>query len=324
MRVLVAGSTGALGIPTVRALLDAGHDVVGLTRSAAKGRTLREMGAAPVLGDVFDAGAMKAIMHEVSPQGVVQLLNALPKRGPLRPRDIDSTNRLRIEGTKNLIEAAKTAGVRRYLVESMIFGYGYGHVGDSKVTEEESFGRPVSFAPAQPAIDGLNSLEDQVRGATEAGELEGIVLRYGLFYGPQVGSTQFMVSLLRKGVFILPGGGHAVGSSIHVEDGASAAVAALERAPAGEVYNVVDDRPASLREFAFCLSETLSLRAPKSVPMWAIRLMGSYASLMAKSTLRVSNAKIKTELGWEPRYPTYREGVRSLLDHDATSAKLRE
>ena len=317
MKVLVAGSTGALGIPTVRALVDAGHDVAGLTRSDAKARSLERLGARPVLGDVYDAKVMKRVFAGVEPDGVIQLLNALPKRGPFKPRELDETNRLRIEGTKNLIAAAKAVGTRRYVVESMIFGYGYGHVGDAHITEEDDFGRPVGFTPAQPAIDGLNALESQVQAA--AGDLEGVILRYGLFYGPGVGSTDFMISLLRKGVFILPGGGHALGSWIHVEDGASAAVAALERAPGGTVFNVVDDEPVTLRDFAMCLADTLGTRRPRSVPMWAVRVMGRYASLMAKTKLPVSNERIKRELGWEPRYPTYREGARSLLRAEARS-----
>lgn len=319
MKVLVIGSTGALGVPTVRALLHAGHEVVGLTRSKEKARRLGELGATPALGDVFDADAMKSLFAEIRPEGAIQLLNALPKKGPLKPRDLEGTNKLRIEGTGNLIAAAESAGVRRYVVESMVFGYGYGHVGDVAVTEDSPFGRPTSFAPAQPAIDALSSMEDQVREATEAGALEGVILRYGLFYGPGVGSTEFMLSLLRKGVFILPGGGQAVGSWIHIDDGAAAAVHALEKAPPGSVFNVVDDEPVSLRDFAWTLSRTLGTRKPRSVPMWAVRALGTYARAMATSKLPVSNEKIKRELGWRPNYPTVREGGRSLLENAAAA-----
>ncbi|MDQ4144569.1 MAG: NAD(P)-dependent oxidoreductase [Actinomycetota bacterium] len=312
MKVLVAGSTGALGIPTVRALIKEGHDVVGLTRSQDKAIRLEELGASVAHGDVLDEEAMLRVMERVRPQGVLQLLNALPKRGPLRPRELEGTNRLRVVGTKNLLSAATAAGVKRFVTESMIFGYGYGHVRDRLVTEEDPFGGPVSFPPAQPAIDALNFLEDQVLEASTSGAIEGVVLRYGLFYGPGVGSTEFMVTLLKRGLFILPGGGHAVGSWIHVEDGASAAATALEDAPAGSVFNVVDDEPVPLRDFAQRLAETLDLRQPRSVPMWAARILGTYAHAMARSRLPVSNERIKRDLGWSPRHPTYREGSASL------------
>ena len=313
MKVLVAGSTGALGVPTVRALMGSGHEVVGLTRSPEKAKSLRALGAQAVLGDVLEADAMKRVMNEVRPEGVVQLLNALPKRGALRPRDLEATNHLRIEGTRNVLAASVEAGARRFVAESMILGYGYGDVGEVRIAEERPFLRDSAFEGAQPALDGLNSLEDQVRAATEAGRIEGIVLRYGLFYGPGVGSTEFMVSLLRKRLFVLPGGGQAIASWIHVEDGASAAVAALEAARGGSVYNVVDDEPMTLRDVAVCLSDTLGLPKPRTVPMWVARLGGRYAAVMATTKLPVSNDKIKAELAWEPRYPTLREGARSLV-----------
>ena len=312
MRVLVAGSTGALGVPTVKALVRADHEVFGLTRSPEKAKTLRGLGAQAVLGDVFDAGAMTRVMDEVRPEGVLQLLNALPKRGALRPRDLDATNRLRIEGTRNVLSAAVAAGTRRFVAESMIFGYGYGHVGDAPITEDRPFVRKSPFAGAQPALDGLNSLEDQVRAAGDAKRIEGVVLRCGLFYGSGVGTTEFMLSLLRKRMFLLPGGGQATASWIHVEDGAAAAVAALERAPAGSVYNVVDDEPMTLGDVARCVADALGLPRPRTVPMWVARLGGSYAVLMAKSKVPASNEKIKAQLNWEPRYPTFREGARSL------------
>ena len=312
MKVLVVGSTGALGVPTIRALRTAGHEVWGLTRSSEKARRIEELGARAALGDVFDPGAMNSVFEEVRPEGVLQLLNALPKRGPFKPKDLEETNRLRIEGTKNVLGAAIGVGTRRFVAESMIFGYGYGKHGDL-ITEDKPFVRQADFEGAQGALDGLNSLEDQVRAATEAGRIEGVVLRYGLFYGPDVGSTDFMLSLLRKRMFILPGGGHATGSWIHISDGAEAAVLALERARPGAVYNVVDDEPASLRAIAAEMSTALGLPKPKQVPLWVARLAGRYAALMAQSELRVSNERMKKELDWEPAYPTYREGVRSLV-----------
>lgn len=319
MKVLVAGSTGALGVPTVRALVGSGHEVLGLTRSRDKAHVIEEHGATPVFADVFEPDELEKIFDDHRPEGVLQLLNSLPKRGPMRPRELEGTNRLRIEGTANLLSAARRSGVRRYVAESMIFGYGYGNRRDSPLTESAPFAQPTEFAAAQPALEALGSIESQVLEASSDG-IEGVVLRYGLFYGPGVGSTEFMISLLRKRLFVLPGGGRSLGSWIHVDDGATAAVAALERAPAGSVFNVVDDRPATLGEVARCLSETLSLPGPKKVPLWTARLGGAYAALMAKSRLPVSNEKIKSELDWRPAYPTIEEGIATLRGGRTISA----
>ena len=319
MRVLVAGSTGALGAPTVAELVAGNHEVFGLTRSRAKAPILEELGARAVVGDVLDGDAMRAVMRETRPRAVIQLLNALPKRGPMKPKDLEATNRLRIEGTRNVLEAAVEVGVRRFVAESMIFGYGYGLDPAEPITEDQPFLRQGGYEGAQGALDGLNSLEDQVRSATQRGDVEGVILRYGLFYGPGIGSTEFMISLLRKRLLVLPGGGSATGSWIHVADGAAAAFAALERAPAGSVYNVADDEPATLGDFATEMAKELGLPRPRKAPMWTARFFGKYAATMARSKLPVSNQKIKDELGWRPTYPTFREGIASLAANGADS-----
>lgn len=312
MKVLVVGSTGALGAPVVRQLVEKGHDVAGLTRSEDKASRLRSLGAEPVIGDVFDAARMKEVVAELRPEAVAQLLNALPKRGPLRLSEIEPTNRLRITGTRNVIEAAASAGVRRFVAESMIFGYGYSS-GARTRTEDDSFGRRTSIEGVDRALEALASLERQVLEATEHGRTEGVVLRLGLFYGPGVGSTEFVARWLRRRMMLLPGGGRGVGSWIHVEDAAAAVVTALESAPAGSVYNVVDDEPVSMYDMTSELARVLGLPRPRRVPRWLARLGGRYGGMVANATLRVSNDKIKRELGWTPRYPTYREGLRSFV-----------
>jgi nucleoside-diphosphate-sugar epimerase len=310
MKVLVIGSTGALGVPVVRQLAEREHEVVGLTRSPEKGRKLEGLGARAVLGDVFDAPRMKEVMAEVQPEGVVQLLNALPKRGPLRLREIEGTNELRKRGTENVLSAAVSTGVRRFVAESMIFGYGYS--AGEPVTEDDPFGGPTSIEGIDRALEALVSLEQQILTATSAGSIEGVVLRLGLFYGPEVGSTEFMMRLLRRRAMVLPGGGRGTGSWIHVEDGAAAVAAALELADPGSIYNVVDDEPASMAAFVAEIAGVLNVPGPRSIPRWMARLGGPYGAMVANATLAVSNQKIKSELGWEPRYPTYREGVRTL------------
>lgn len=307
----MVGSTGAVGVPVVRRLVERGHDVTALTRSDAKVEALRGLGARPVVGDVFDPARMKEVALEAKPDGVVQVLNALPKRGPLRLAEIEPTNRLRVEGTRNVLGAAITAGVERFVAESMIFGYGYA-AGARAVTEDDPFGVPTSIDAADRALAALVSLESQVLEATRRGEVEGVVLRLGLFYGPAVGSTDFMIKLLRRHALLLPGGGRGMGSWIHVEDAASAIVAAVEGAAPGSVYNVVDDVPASVAEMAGEIARRLDLPKPRAVPAWVARLGGRYAGMVANATLKVSNEKIKQELNWSPRYPSYREGVATL------------
>jgi nucleoside-diphosphate-sugar epimerase len=311
MDVFVVGATGALGIPVVRTLTAAGHRVTGLTRSSDKAARLEGLGATAALGDVYDEARMKEVMAEARPDAVVQLLNALPKRGVMRTGELAETNRLRIEGTRNVLGAAIAAGAGRFVVESMIFGYGFGH-GGRAVTEDDAFGRSTSIEDVDRALEALVSLETQVLDASRAGHLAGVVLRMGLFYGPDVGSTEFLIKLLRKRMMLLPGGGRGMGSWIHVDDAATAVLEALERAEPGSVYNVVDDEPASLAALTTTIADFVGLPRPRSVPLWFARLGGRYAGMVAKATLRVSNERIKDELGWVPRYPTFREGVTTL------------
>ena len=313
MRVLVAGASGALGEPTVRLLVDRGHEVFGLTRSEAKAKGIEALGARPVFGDVLAATDVNRVVDEVRPEGVAQLLNAIPKRGPIRPKELDATNVLREVGTRNLLAAVKQHGKPRYVVESMIFGYGYGDRGGPPLTEEAPYGRTVAAEQMNPALNALADMEQQVLQATERGEAEGVVLRLGLFYGPGVGSTEFMISMLKKKMMFLPGGGKGQLSWIHVEDGAAAVVDSLEKAPPGSVYNVVDDEPASMWDMCAEMGRTLDISGPKSIPVGVAKIVSSYAAMMASTNLRVSNAKIKKELGWVPRFPTHREGAKDLL-----------
>lgn len=311
MRVFIAGATGAVGLPTVEALVGAGHQVTGLTRSPAKAAFLKERGASAAHADALDADAINEAVAAAAPDAVVQVLNALPKNGPRRARDVDATNQLRSHGTHNLLDAAASAGARRYIAESMIGGYAYGDMGDGLITEEQPFTRsaPVEL---QPAIDGLRSLEDQVRQATSQGRVEGIILRFGVFYGPEVASTRFWAKLLRLRLLPLPGGGRNCLSYVHVDDAAAAIVAALARGVAGEAYNIVDDQPATTGDFIREMARVIGAPRPLAVPLWMGRLAGDYAARFWDASLPVSNAKAKSELGWQPRYPTYREGLQTL------------
>lgn len=315
MKVLVAGATGALGSPTVKVLAERGHEVFGLTRSEGKAGIIRGLGATPVLGDVLDQAAVKRVIAEVKPDAIAQLLNALPKRGPIRPSEMEATNELRTTGTRYLLGAAIENGVKRFAVESMIFGYGYGDKGAEPLTEEAPYGKPVEFMKVNDALGALRTMEQLVLEATKRGEIEGLVLRLGLFYGPGIGSTEFMLSLLRKRIFFIPGGGKGVLSWIHVEDGAAAIVAALEDAPPGSIYNVVDDEPTSFGGHVEELARAFGVPGPKSVPVALAKMVSSYAAQMATTNLRVSNAKLKRELGWKPTYPTVGDGMAAIASH---------
>jgi 2-alkyl-3-oxoalkanoate reductase len=309
MRVFVAGATGALGAPLVRTLVAARHEVVGLTRSAAKTEFLRTLGARAAVADALDAAALRAAVVESKPDAVVHALTALPPRGPLRVSDLEPTNRVRIQGTANLIAASVDAGARRLVAESVALVYG--DTGEATATEASAIGAPHRALNA--GIDAIRSLEDQVLVASRAGRLEGIVLRFGLFYGPGVASTEFMIRLLRRRMFPLFGGGRAVASWIHVDDAATATLATLERGRPGEIYNIVDDEPTTLRDYVTDLARVLGSPRPLSVPAWVARLLGPLPGTMATARLRVSNEKAKRDLGWTPAYPTHREGLRTLV-----------
>jgi nucleoside-diphosphate-sugar epimerase len=320
MKVLVAGASGALGSPTTDELLARGHEVSGLTRSEKKGRALEARGVTPVYGDVLDETAVERVVAEVRPDGIIQLLNALPKRGPMRPSEIEGTNELRRTGTKHLLAAAGRHGTKRFVVESMIFGYGYGDRGDAALTEDAPFGQPSGDPKVGDALTALSSMEEQVLAATERGALEGVILRLGLFYGPGVGSTDYMVGMLRKHLLFLPGGGKGLLSWIHIEDAARAVVDAFERALPGSVYNVTDDEPAGFGDIARALSTELGIPGPKSIPAKLVKPVGPYVAMMSNTNLRASNARIKRELGWAPVYPTIKEGVRTLTSPRSPSA----
>jgi 2-alkyl-3-oxoalkanoate reductase len=310
MRVFVAGATGALGLPLVRRLVATGHEVVGLTRSQTKAGFLRDLGARATVGDALDASALRAAVVESRPDAVVHALTALPPRGPFRVSELEPTNRVRIQGTANLIAAAVDAGARRLVAESVALVYG--DTGDATATETSP--GSVPHGALRPAMDAVRSLEDQVLGASRAGRLEGMVLRFGLFYGPGVASSDFMIRLLRRRMFPLFGGGRSVASWIHVEDAATATIAALERGRPGEVYNIVDDEPSTLREYVTELARIVRAPRPFSMPAWLARLLGPLPGTLATAHLRVSNEKAKRELGWKPAYPTYREGLRTFSE----------
>jgi nucleoside-diphosphate-sugar epimerase len=311
MKVFVAGASGAIGRPLVRQLVAAGHEVTGMTRREERAEQIRAAGAAAVVCDVFDAAALEDAVREAAPEAVVHLLTALPHRLDYRDKQaLAPTNRVRSEGTRNLIAAAKLAGARRLIAESVAFFYA--PKGDW-VKDEEA---PLFLDAPPPFGDGAAALAELERQVLEAEGIEGIVLRYGWLYGP---GTYYAAdgsltedALKRKAPIV--GKGTGTFSFVQVEDAAAATVAALERGASG-AYNVVDDEPALMREWAPAFAAAVGAKKPFRVPAWLVRLAaGAGAATMSTELRGASNAKAKRELDWQPRYPSWRQG---FLDAEA-------
>ena len=226
----------------------------------------------------------------------------------MRHSDMAATNTIRDIGTTNLLAAAKMVGAKRFLAESMILGYGYGDWGEHVLTEDHPFGPVGRTIALEQHVAGLRSLEQQVFTASQAGWIEGIALRYGAFYG--TGLSDQMVGLLRRRLPFLPNRGRSVLSWITLSDAVAATIAALERGKAGHAYNIVDDEPVRLLDFFTFMAHTFAVPAPRTLPGWVLRLAAPYAYVfLGATTMRVSNAKTRSELLWAPSMPTYRQGL---------------
>jgi 2-alkyl-3-oxoalkanoate reductase len=309
--VLVAGATGAIGRPLLRMLRERGHETLGTTRSEANADALRELGAEPVVCDALDRESLRQAVHTAAPDAIVNQLTDLS--APLNPRKyaqwLEPTNRLRIEGTRNLAESATEARTRLLVSQSVAFAYRWD--GDGLKTEDDPLfdEAPGGFDRAVAAVRELERRTLETRG------LDGIVLRYGYFYGPgtpYARDGQF-AQMTRKRQFPIVGSGTGRFSFVHIEDAAAATLAALERGQPG-VYNVVDDEPAELRECLPAYAVSLGAKPPRRVPHWLARLVAN--RFMADSSLELrgaSNAKAKRELAWQPRQTSWRQGFRDTL-----------
>jgi nucleoside-diphosphate-sugar epimerase len=305
MKVLVAGATGTLGRPVVRMLLARGHDVIGLTRSPSRRGVIESLGARAVTGDALDRDAMLRIFQETAPTHVAHLLTALPAFAPLRPSQLKATNELRERGTENLLAASVAAGVKRMVLESFLGIYGGGPP-DLLLTEDS----PLPPVPDRSLTRGmalaLRSLESQAKQATRAGLVECVVLRFGLFYGPEVPSTRELGRRLRARQVFVPKGANGAASFIHIEDAAAATVAALEHPSPDGVYNIVDDEPVAMTEYLSLMARAFGAPEPRTAPAWLIRAVAPLIAGMAFNRLTLSNAKARRELGWRPKYPSIR------------------
>jgi nucleoside-diphosphate-sugar epimerase len=309
MRVFIAGSTGVLGRRLVPMLVSAGHEVVGTTRSRRKAAMLRSAGAEPVVADALNGAAMRSAVRAARPQVILHELTALEGKTHIRTIEegFQLTNRLRTEGTDILLSAAREAGVRRLVAQSFT-GWPNERTGGPIKTEDD----PLDRDPPAALRGALVAIEHLERAVTHARGLEGIVLRYGTFYGPGTTLSEGgeHVEQIRRRRFPLVGEGDGVWSFVHIDDAASATMAAIDRGAPG-IYNVVDDEPARVVEWLPALAEAIGAKPPRRAPVWLARLVSGEAGVTLMTSIRgASNAKAKRELGWQPRYPSWRSGLR--------------
>jgi len=307
MRVFVAGAAGAIGKQLVPRLVAAGHEVTGMTRSESKRVLLSQLGAVPVIADALDPDQVADAVAAARPEVIVHQLTSI---GPLDTRHFDRdfalTNRLRTEGTDYLLSAGHAVGVRRFVAQS-VAAYGmYARSGGPVKTEAD----PLEATPVRDMRETLAAIRHLEDAVLRAEWTEGIVLRYGAFYGPGTslapGEEQFELVRTRKYPLVGDGGG--VWSFIHVADAAEATVAAIEHANRG-VYNVVDDDPATVAEWLPALAKTLGAKKPRRVPRFIARLFAGEAGVMMMTEIRgASNAKAKRELAWRLVHPSWRDG----------------
>jgi nucleoside-diphosphate-sugar epimerase len=310
MRIFIAGASGAVGQPLVRRLAEAGHEVYGMTRTPAKAERLRELGAVPVVADALDREAVIAAVREARPEVVVHQLTAI---GPLNMRNFDAafvaTNRLRTEGTDHLIAAARATGARRFVGQSFA-PWSYKREGGPAKAEDA----PLETDPPKHVEETLAAIRHLEAAVTGAQDLEGIVLRYGGFYGPgtSIARGGDMLEPIVKGRFPIVGDGGGIWSLVHIEDAAEATVRAIEHGAPG-IYNICDDEPAPLREWLPVLAEAVGGRRPRHMPGFLGRLLLGPAGYAMMTSIRgASNAKAKRELGWTPAYPSWRQGFAAL------------
>jgi 2-alkyl-3-oxoalkanoate reductase len=309
MKVFVAGATGVLGRQLIPQLVANGHEVVGMTRRALKQDLVRSLGARPVVADALDPDAVAQAVASAEPEVIVHQLTALSGEFDMRHIDrfFEATNRLRTEGTDHLLAAGRAVGTRRFVAQSFA-GWPAARTGGPVKSENAPFD-PDPPEKLRDMLDAIRHLEEAV---THADWLEGVVLRYGGFYGPgttlSADPSAAHTAAVRKRQFPVVGDGGGIWSFIHIDDAAAATAVAVERGKRG-IYNVVDDDPAAARDWMPELAHALGAKPPRRVPRWLGRLLaGEAAAVMMTEVRGASNEKAKRELGWKPRYASWRQG----------------
>jgi len=307
MRVFVTGATGALGQHLVPGLVAAGHEVTATTRTPGKAERIRAAGAAPVVLDGLDRAAVLAAVRAAAPEVIVHQMTALADMRSLRDTDrvFAATNELRTQGTDNLLAAAAEAGTRRVVAQSYT-GWTNERSGGPVKTEDDPFD-PRVLPAAVRTLAAIKHVEETVPLRAQ----EGVVLRYGSFYGP--GASQILLDLLGKRMLPVIGGGTGIWSFIEITDAAAATLAAVEQGAPG-VYNVVDSDPAPVSDWLPYLATVAGAKPPLRVPVWLGRLLAGEFVVAQMTTARgSSNDKAHKDLGWEPRYASWREGFRAWV-----------
>lgn len=302
MRVLVVGATGVLGQRTVPELVRAGHNVAGLARNDGRAQTVRSLGATAVIGDLFDPGSLEVAAR--SCDAVVHLATRIPHGVRTTVAAWRENDRVRVTGTKNLLDAARSAGCGYYLQQSVTFIYG--EHGDAWIDEA------TPIPPQQPAI--LRSAVEMERLVRDSRLPHGI-LRAGTFYGRGTGMTEGLLDLVKRGRLPVAGDGRAFTSLIHVEDIGRMVAAAADRRLEG-TFNVVDEEPVRQAELIGYAAALAGSRPPRHVPLWFTRTLGGAAAAVVLQSQRVSGSRLRAELGLPFRYPTYREGLRDAWNRE--------
>jgi nucleoside-diphosphate-sugar epimerase len=311
MRIFLAGATGVIGRPLVPALVAAGHEVTALTRRPDRADELSAMGAKPIVGDVFALDRLREVVVDARPEVVIQHLTSLPQNlGPRNTRAAYASNdRVRGIGGANLLAAAKAAGARRYLAQNVCFLYA---IEGPEILDEAA---PLATNAPDPYGRSVRVHLEMERGILESTVLEGLVLRFGFWYGPGTtfASNGYTAQQVRRRRYPVVGNGNGLFPFVHIDDVVAATLAAVNRGETG-IYNVCDDEPAPMREWLPRYAQVLGAPRPLRVPPWLVSLVaGSFLAGQAQAMRGVSNAKAKEQLGWRPKYPSWREGFEVAL-----------
>ena len=312
MKVLVAGATGAMGKQLLPRLVADGHDVVGITRSEAKLDLVRELGATGVVADVLDPDQVARVVAETEPEVIIHQLTALNRPFDVRhfDRTFEETNRLRTDATDHLLAAGRAAGVKRFIAQSYA-GWPFARTGGPVKSEDD----PLDPSPPDGIRQSFDAIRYLERAVTGADWTEGIVLRYGGFYGPGTSLSREggeQTKQIRERRFPVVGDGGGVWSFVHIEDAADATLASVTRGRPG-IYNIVDDDPAPVAEWLPAAASAVGAKPPRHVPRWLGRLVAGEVGVVIMTDVRgASNDKAKRELGWAPRHPSWREGFAEV------------
>jgi nucleoside-diphosphate-sugar epimerase len=315
MHVFVAGATGAVGSRLVPLLASAGHSVIGLTRDPARTDSICRGGGEPVIADALNRAAIVAAVAKAKPDVIVHEMTSLSGANDLRrmARSFAATNRLRTEGLNNLLAAAKQTATPRLIAQSFC-GWPYAREGGPVKTEED----PLDPAPPRELRRTLKAIRYLENTVTAAPHIEGVVLRYGAFYGPNTGLFDGpMINQLRRRRVPLIGDAGGWWSFVHIDDAATATAVAVERGAPG-IFNIVDDEPAPVRDWLPALAAMLGAEPPWRVPKWLARIAaGEHVVTMMTEVRAGSNAKAKRNLSWQPKHRSWRQGFAEVLSQVA-------